>query len=49
MTSKKRDHTPEQILRKLQDAEKLQAEGHDVAATAGELGVTEVTYYRWKN
>ena len=49
MTSKRRRHNPEQIIRKLQDAEKLQAQGHDVAAIARELGVTEATYYRWKN
>ena len=49
MTSKRRRHTPEQIIRKLQDAEKLQAEGHDIAAIARQLGVTEATYYRWKN
>ena len=49
MTSKRRRHTPEQIIRKLQDAEKLKAEGHDAAAIARHLGVTEATYYRWKN
>ena len=49
MTSTRRRHTPEQIIRKLQDAEKLQAEGHDIAAIARQLGVTEATYYRWKN
>lgn len=49
MTSTRRRHTPEQIIRKLQDAEKLKAQGHDAAAIARELGVTEATYYRWKN
>lgn len=48
MTSKRRRHSAEQIIRKLQDAEKLQAQGQDVAAIARELGVTEATYYRWK-
>ncbi|WP_022873911.1 IS3 family transposase, partial [Nesterenkonia alba] len=49
MTAKRKRHSPEQIIRKLGEAEKMLAQGHDVAAVARELGVTEGTYYRWKN
>ena len=49
MTNKRRRHAPEQIIRKLQVAEQMLAQGHDMAAVARELGVTEATYYRWKN
>ena len=47
--SPRRNHTPEQIVRKLQDADKLLAQGEDVAAVCRQLGVTEATYYRWQN
>ena len=46
MTAKRKRHSPEQIIRKLGEAEKMLAQGHDVPAVARELGVTEGTYYR---
>lgn len=46
---KHRKHTPEQIVRKLREAEKLQAQGKDVPEIAKHLEVTEQTYYRWRN
>ncbi|TLP94743.1 hypothetical protein FEF26_11505 [Nesterenkonia salmonea] len=49
MTNKIKRHTPEQIIRKLQVAEQMLAEGHDVAAVARELAVNEATYFREKN
>lgn len=49
MTLKRRRHTTEQIIRKLQKAERLLAEGRDGAAVAWELGGVEATYYRWKS
>jgi putative transposase len=45
----RRRHTPEQVVRKLQSADRMLANGEDVAAVARELGVTETTYYRWRN
>lgn len=45
----RRRHTPEQVVRKLQSADRMLANGDDVAAVARELGVTETTYYRWRN
>ena len=48
MTRRKR-HTPEQVVRKLTHADRLLAEGRDVADVCRELGVAEQTYYRWRN
>ena len=50
MTSKRRKrHSPEQIVRKIQEADRILAEGGDVAAVLRHLNVTEATYYRWRN
>ena len=48
MTTRRR-HTPEQVVRKLTQADRLLAEGKDVADVCRELGVAEQTYYRWRN
>jgi putative transposase len=48
MTTRKR-HTPEQVVRKLTQADRLLAEGKDVGDVCRELGVAEQTYYRWRN
>ena len=49
MTVQHRRHTPEQIVRKLREADKLLAEGSDVASLATHLEVSEQTYHRWRN
>tara|TARA_B100001179_G_C18460342_1_gene346889 strand:- start:62 stop:334 length:273 start_codon:yes stop_codon:yes gene_type:complete len=41
-------HTPEEIVTKLRRVEALTAEGSTVAEAVREVGVTEVTYYRWR-
>ena len=48
MSTRKR-HTPEQVVRKLTTADRLLAEGKDIAAICRELGVSEQTYHRWRN
>ena len=48
MTTKKR-HTPEQVVRKLTQADRLLGEGKDVADVYRELQVWEQTCYRWRN
>jgi len=45
---KRRRHTPEQIVRKLREADKLLAEGQDVAMVSRHLEVAEATYHRWR-
>jgi putative transposase len=45
----RRRHTPEQIIRKLREADRLLAEGADVADVARHLEVAEQTYHRWRN
>ena len=48
MTTRKR-HTPEQVVRKLTQADRLLADSKDVADVCRELQVSEQTYYRWRN
>lgn len=45
---KGRRHTPEQIVRKLHEADRLIAEGKSMAVVLKTLGVSEQTYYRWR-
>jgi putative transposase len=44
----RRRHTPEQVVRKLREADRLLAEGADVAAVARHLEISEPTYHRWR-
>ena len=44
-----RRHTPEQVVRKLREADKLLAEGADIATVAKHLEVSEQTFHRWRN
>ena len=48
MSTRKR-HTPEQVVRKLTEADRLLAEGKDVADVCRALQVSEATYHRWRN
>jgi len=41
-------YTPEQIIRKLREAEVEIAQGVKIALVAKKLGITEHTYYRWR-
>ncbi|MFB9280813.1 IS3 family transposase [Microbacterium laevaniformans] len=49
MTNSRKRHTPEQVVRKLAQADRMLADGQNVAAVCRELGVSEQTYYRWRN
>jgi putative transposase len=44
-----RKHTPEQVVRKLREADKLLAEGKTVEDVAKQLEVSENTFHRWRN
>ncbi len=46
---KRRRHTPEQVIRKLREADKLLGEGKTVPEVARVLEVSENTYHRWRN
>lgn len=41
-------HTPEQIIRKLRDAEARLSGGAVISDVARELGVSETTFHRWR-
>ena len=42
-------HTPEQVINKLREAEVALAQGKTVAEASRQIGVTEQTFYRWRN
>ena len=44
----KKRHTPEQIVRKLREADKLLSGGASIADVCISLGVSEATYHRWR-
>ncbi len=46
---KRRRNTPEQIIRKLREADRLLGEGRTVPEVAKTLEVSEATYHRWRN
>ena len=45
----KKRHTPEQIVRKLREADAELAAGASVPEVARNLGVSEATFHRWRN
>ena len=45
---RRKRHTPEQIVKHLRGADQLLGTGKTVAQVCKRLGVTEVTYYRWR-
>jgi putative transposase len=47
MATRKR-HTPEQVVRKLAQADRMLGEGKDVVEVCRELQVSEQTCYRWR-
>lgn len=49
MSKKRKRHTPQQIVEKVRDAEVLLGQGMSVAEVAARLGVSEVTFSRWRN
>jgi putative transposase len=49
MTMKRRRHTPEQIIGKLAEGEKLLGQGQGMEEVARHLEITESTWHRWRN
>lgn len=46
---KRRRHTPEQVIRKLREADKMLGEGRTIAEVAKALEISENSYHRWRN
>ena len=46
---KRKHHTPEQVIRKLAEGEKLLGQGQELAEVCRHLEITESTWHRWKN
>lgn len=46
---KNRRHTPDQVVQKLREADRMLGEGESVEAVCRALEVSEQTYYRWRN
>jgi putative transposase len=44
---KRRRHTPEQVVRKLREAERMLVEGKTIPEVAKALEVSENTFHRW--
>jgi putative transposase len=42
-------HSPEQIVRKLREADAMLSSGKSVGEVLQRLGVSEPTYHRWRN
>jgi hypothetical protein len=48
-TKRRKRHNPEQIVRKLRDADAMLNSGKDLAGVLQALEVSESTYARWRN
>lgn len=49
MTRRRKRHNPEQIVRKLRDADAMLNAGKDLAAVLQALEVSQSTFDRWRN
>ena len=49
MTKKRKRHTPEQIVKKLRDAEAMKNAGKELSVILQTLEISEATYHRWQN
>lgn len=46
---KRKRHTPDQIIRKLREADGQLSAGATIADVSKKLGVSEVTFHRWRH
>ena len=46
---KRKRHSPQQVVGKLQEAQAALAAGRELSAVCQMLGVSEQTYHRWRN
>ena len=47
-TKRRRRHSPEQVVRKLRDADAMLNAGKDLAVVLQALEISEGTYHRWR-
>ena len=45
----RRRHSPDQVIRKLREGEKLLSEGRDLAEVCKHLEISEQSWHRWRN
>ena len=45
---KRKGHSPEQIVKKLRQADALLADGRKIDQVCKEIGVSDATYYKWR-
>ena len=46
---RRKRHSPEQIVKKLRDADAMLSAGKELASVLQTLEVSEATYHRWRN
>jgi transposase-like protein len=46
---KRKRHSPEQIIRKLREADRMLSEGRTIGEVCQQLEVAEATFHRWRN
>ncbi len=46
---KRKRHSPEQVIRKLRDADRMLSEGKEIGVVCQALEVSEATFHRWRN
>ena len=46
---KRKRHTPEQIIRKLREADTMLSSGLSIAQVVRKLEISEQTFHRWRN
>ena len=44
----RKGYTPEQIINKLREAEVLLSQGNTISFACKKIGVSDLTYYRWR-
>lgn len=49
MTKRRKRHSPEQIIRKLRDADSMLSAGKTIGQVCQALEVSEQTFHRWRN
>jgi putative transposase len=49
MSRRRKRHSPEQIIRKLRDADAMMAAGRTIGEVCQALEVSEQTFQRWRN